>query len=198
MSKSSKYIKWVWITIWSPFAILFLLLFLISLGTFGELPSVEELQNPKSNLATVVYSSDLKTLGKFYSENRENIHFEDLDKDLVEALVATEDARFYEHSGVDVKALLRAVTGVFGGGSSGGGSTITQQLAKMMYPRGEKLNKFQLIIRKMKEWITATRLEKNYTKDEIMAMYLNKFDFLNLAVGIKSAAKIYFNSHAIV
>lgn len=193
MSKSSKYIKWVWITIWSPFAILFLLLFLISLGTFGELPSVEELQNPKSNLATVVYSSDLKTLGKFYSENRENIHFEDLDKDLVEALVATEDARFYEHSGVDVKALLRAVTGVFGGGSSGGGSTITQQLAKMMYPRGEKLNKFQLIIRKMKEWITATRLEKNYTKDEIMAMYLNKFDFLNLAVGIKSAAKIYFN-----
>jgi penicillin-binding protein 1A len=172
---------------------LFLFLFLISLGTFGELPSVEELQNPKSNLATVVYSSDLQTLGKFYSENRVNIRFEQLDKDIVEALVATEDARFYEHSGVDVKALFRAATGVFGGGSSGGGSTITQQLAKMMYPRGEKLNKIQLVIRKMKEWITATRLEKNYTKDEIMAMYLNKFDFLNLAVGIKSAAKIYFN-----
>jgi penicillin-binding protein 1A len=163
------------------------------MGVFGELPSVEELQNPKSNLATVVYSSDLKTLGKFYSENRENIRYEDLDKDLVEALVATEDARFYEHSGVDVKALLRAVTGVFGGGSSGGGSTITQQLAKMMYPRGEKLSKPALVARKMKEWITATRLEKNYTKDEIMAMYLNKFDFLNLAVGIKSAAKIYFD-----
>lgn len=193
MSKNSKYIKWVWISIWTPFVFLFLFLFLISLGTFGELPSVEELQNPKSNLATVVYSSDLQTLGKFYSENRVNIRFEQLDKDIVEALVATEDARFYEHSGVDVKALLRAASGVFGGGSSGGGSTITQQLAKMMYPRGEKLNKFQLVIRKMKEWITATRLEKNYTKDEIMAMYLNKFDFLNLAVGIKSAAKIYFN-----
>jgi len=169
------------------------MLFLISLGTFGELPSVEELQNPKSNLATVVYSSDLKVLGKFYSENRVNIRFEQLDKDIVEALVATEDARFYEHSGVDVKALFRAISGVFGGGSSGGGSTITQQLAKMMYPRGEKLSKVALVTRKMKEWITATRLEKNYTKDEIMAMYLNKFDFLNLAVGVKSAAKIYFD-----
>ncbi len=182
----------MWILIWSPFVFLFLLLFLVSCGVFGELPSVEELQNPKSNLATVVYSSDMKVLGKFYSENRVNIRFEQLDKDLVDALVATEDARFYEHSGVDVKALARAVSGVFGGGSSGGGSTLTQQLAKMMYPR-EKLNKFQLVIRKMKEWITATRLEKSYTKDEIMAMYLNKFDFLNLAVGVKSAAKIYFN-----
>lgn len=193
MATTSKYVKWVWISVWTPFVILFLLLFLISLGVFGELPSVEELQNPKSNLATVVYSSDMKTLGKFYSENRENVRFEDLDKDIVEALVATEDARFYEHSGVDVKALFRAATGVFGGGSSGGGSTITQQLAKMMYPRGEKLSKPALVARKMKEWITATRLEKNYTKDEIMAMYLNKFDFLNLAVGIKSASKIYFD-----
>ncbi len=193
MAVSSKYIKWVWIGVWSPFVIVFLLLFLISVGVFGELPSVEELQNPKSNLATVVYSSDMKTLGKFYSENRVNVRFEELDKDLVDALVATEDARFYEHSGVDVKALFRAASGVFGGGSSGGGSTITQQLAKMMYPRGEKLGKMALVTRKMKEWITATRLEKNYTKDEIMAMYLNKFDFLNLAVGIKSAAKIYFD-----
>lgn len=193
VAANSKYIKWVWIGVWSPFVILFLLLFLISVGVFGELPSVEELQNPKSNLATVVYSSDMKTLGKFYSENRVNVRFEELDKDLVDALVATEDARFYEHSGVDVKALFRAASGVFGGGSSGGGSTITQQLAKMMYPRGEKLGKAALVTRKMKEWITATRLEKNYTKDEIMAMYLNKFDFLNLAVGIKSAAKIYFD-----
>lgn len=192
-AKSNKYIKWVWICVWGPFALIFLLLFLISLGVFGELPSVEELQNPKSNLATEVYSSDLKVLGKYYSENRVNVKFENLDKDLVEALIATEDARFYEHSGVDVKALFRAAAGVFGGGSSGGGSTITQQLAKMMYPRGEKLSKPGLVIRKMKEWITATRLEKSYTKEEIMAMYLNKFDFLNLAVGIKSAANIYFN-----
>src|SRR5450432_1839644 len=104
VANTSKYIKWVWIIAWTPFVCLFLLLFLISAGVFGELPSVEELQNPKSNLATVVYSSDLKTLGKFYSENRVNIHFENLDKDIVNALVATEDARFYEHSGVDVKA----------------------------------------------------------------------------------------------
>lgn len=193
MAANNKYIKWVWIGVWCPFILIFILLFLISVGAFGELPSVEELQNPKSNLATVVYSSDMKILGKFYSENRVNVRFEELDKDLVEALVATEDARFYEHSGVDVKALFRAASGVFGGGSSGGGSTITQQLAKMMYPRGEKLGKIALVTRKMKEWITATRLEKNYTKDEIMAMYLNKFDFLNLAVGIKSAAKIYFD-----
>ncbi len=158
----------------------------------GDLPSVEELQNPKSNLATVIYSSDAKVLGKYYNENRVNITFKDLDKDLTNALVATEDARFYEHSGVDIKALFRAVSGVVTGGSKGGGSTITQQLAKMMFPR-EKLSKVQLATRKMKEWVIATRLEKNYTKEEIMAMYLNKFDFLNLAVGIKSAAKIYFN-----
>jgi penicillin-binding protein 1A len=193
MAAPKKYIIWIWLLVWSPFLAVFLLLFLISSGIFGELPSVEELQNPKSNLATVVYSSDLKELGKYYSENRVNVRFEQLDKDLVEALIATEDARFYEHSGVDVKALFRAASGVFGGGSSGGGSTLTQQLAKMMYPRGEKLSKPGLVIRKMKEWITATRLEKSYTKEEIMAMYLNKFDFLNLAVGIKSASKIYFN-----
>ncbi len=167
---------------------------LIAYEFFGDLPSVEELQNPKNNLATIIYSSDAKVLGKYYNENRVNIHFKDLDKDLVSALVATEDARFYEHSGVDIKALLRAASGVFGGGSKGGGSTITQQLAKMMFPR-ENLSKPKLIIRKIKEWIIAARLEKNYTKDEIMAMYLNKFDFLNLAVGVKSAAKIYFNTN---
>lgn len=158
----------------------------------GDLPSVEELQNPKSNLATVIYSSDGKILGKYYNENRINVTFKELDKDLTDALVATEDARFYEHNGVDIKALFRSASGVFTGGSKGGGSTITQQLAKMMFPR-EKLSKFQLVIRKIKEWVIAVRLEKNYTKEEIMAMYLNKFDFLNLAVGVKSAAKIYFN-----
>lgn len=167
---------------------------LIAYEVFGDLPSVEELQNPKSNLATIIYSSDAQVLGKYYNENRVNIHFKDLDKDLVTALVATEDARFFEHSGVDVKALLRAASGVFGGGSKGGGSTLSQQLAKMMFPR-EKLSKPQLVIRKIKEWIIAARLEKNYTKEEIMTMYLNKFDFLNLAVGVKSAAKIYFNTN---
>lgn len=189
---NGKLVKWLWILILSPLLIVFLLLFLINIGTFGTLPDVNELMNPKNNLATIVYSGDMKILGKYYSENRVNVNFNQLDKDIVNALVATEDARFYEHSGVDVKALGRSVSGIFTGGSKGGGSTITQQLAKMMFPRNERLSKPELIIRKMKEWIIATRLEKLYTKDEIMALYLNKFDFLNLAVGIKSASQIYF------
>ena len=190
--KSSKYIKWLWILFLSPFLLIFIVVTLTGMGTFGSLPNVEELVNPKNNLATIVYSGDMKILGKYYSENRVNVNFNQLDKDLVNALVATEDARFYEHSGVDIKALARSIAGAFTGGNKGGGSTITQQLAKMMFPR-EKLSKPELVIRKMKEWIIATRLEKYYTKDEIMALYLNKFDFLNLAVGVKSAAQIYFN-----
>jgi penicillin-binding protein 1A len=190
--KSSKYVKWLWILFLSPILLIFIVVTLTGMGTFGSLPDVEELVNPKNNLATIVYSGDMKILGKYYSENRVNVNFNQLDKDLVNALVATEDARFYEHSGVDIKALARSIAGAFTGGNKGGGSTITQQLAKMMFPR-EKLSKPELVIRKMKEWIIATRLEKYYTKDEIMALYLNKFDFLNLAVGVKSAAQIYFN-----
>jgi penicillin-binding protein 1A len=190
--KSSKYVKWLWILFLSPILLIFIVVTLTGMGTFGSLPDVEELVNPKNNLATIVYSGDMKILGKYYSENRVNVNFNQLDKDLVNALVATEDARFYEHSGVDIKALGRSIAGAFTGGNKGGGSTITQQLAKMMFPR-EKLSKPELVIRKMKEWIIATRLEKYYTKDEIMALYLNKFDFLNLAVGVKSAAQIYFN-----
>jgi penicillin-binding protein 1A len=166
--------------------------FLVSIGLFGALPKVDELLNPKNSLATIVYSGDLKILGKYYSENRVNVNFNQLDPDLVNALIATEDARFYDHNGVDVRALLRAVSGIVRGGNQGGGSTITQQLAKMMFPR-EKLNKLETAGRKIKEWIIATRLEKLYTKEEILALYLNKYDFLNLAVGIKSAAQIYFN-----
>ena len=189
----SKYIRLTWLLVWSPFIILFLLVSLISLEVFVDLPSVAELQNPKSNLATVIYSSDMKTLGKYYAENRVSVKYYELDKDLVDALIATEDARFHEHSGVDLKALGRAVVGAAtGSSSSGGGSTLSQQLAKMMFPR-EKLSKFQTVIRKLKEWVIAARLERNYTKDEILAMYLNKFDFLHLAVGVKSASQIYFN-----
>ncbi len=190
MSVNKKYIKYVWIGIWSPVLALLLLVMLTALGLFGSLPSVEELQNPKSNLATVVYSGDMEILGKYYSENRVNIRYADLDQDVANALIATEDARYYEHSGIDFKAVARAVFKV---GGNGGGSTITQQLAKMMFPR-DKLNKLELVIRKIKEWVIAVRLERNYTKEEIMAMYLNRFDFLNLAVGIKSAAKIYYNT----
>jgi len=192
-NKFTKYIRLTWLLIWLPFTIIFLLVSFISLEVFVDLPSVQELQNPKSNLATVIYSSDMKTLGKYYAENRVSVKYYELDKDLVNALIATEDARFLDHSGVDLRALGRAVFGAMtGSSSSGGGSTLSQQLAKMMFPR-EKLSKFQTVIRKLKEWVIAARLEKNYTKDEILALYLNKFDFLNQAVGVKSAAQIYFN-----
>lgn len=192
-NKLSKFIRLTWLLVWLPFLVIFLFLSLISLEVFVDLPSVSELQNPKSNLATVIYSSDMKTLGKYYAENRVSVKYYELDHDLVNALIATEDARFHEHSGVDLKALGRAVFGALtGSSSSGGGSTLSQQLAKMMFPR-EKLSKFQTVIRKLKEWVIAARLEKNYTKDEILALYLNKFDFLNQAVGVKSAAQIYFN-----
>lgn len=192
-SPANKFVKWLWILLLSPVIIVFLLVMFVAMGAFGSLPKVDELLNPKNNLATVVYSGDMKILGKYYSENRVNVNFKQLDKDLVDALIATEDARFYDHSGVDIKALGRSVSGALSGGSKGGGSTITQQLAKMMFPRDEKLSKPGLVIRKMKEWIIATRLEKLYTKEEILSLYLNKFDFLNLAVGIKSASQIYFN-----
>ncbi len=178
----------------SPVFIIILFIFLVGFGIFGSLPKVDELLNPKNNLATIVYSGDMKILGKYYSENRVNVAFEKIDKDVVNALIATEDVRYYEHNGVDFKALLRSFSGFFTGGNKGGGSTISQQLAKMMFPR-ERLNKLELVVRKLKEWIIATQLEKYYTKDEILALYLNKFDFLNLAVGIKSAAQIYFNSN---
>ena len=193
LQKNSKYVKLTWLFVWSPFIILFFLITLISFEVFFDLPSVEELQNPKSNLATVIYSSDGKTLGKYYAENRVNVKYYELDKNLINALISTEDARFTQHSGIDLKALGRSVLGILTGNmNKGGGSTLTQQLAKMMFPR-QKLSKPKMVLQKLKEWVIAARLEKNYTKDEILSMYLNKFDFLNQAVGIKSAAQIYFN-----
>jgi penicillin-binding protein 1A len=187
-----KYVLWFWILFFGPIAFLFL--FVLGVRLFSDLPDTEELQNPKTLLATEIYSSDLKVLGKFYAENRTNVKYKDISPYVVNALIATEDARFYDHSGIDIKALGRAVAGaVTGSSSSGGGSTITQQLAKMLFPR-EDLNKFQLVIRKIKEWIIATKLEREYTKEEIIALYLNKFDYVNNAVGIKSAAQIYFNT----
>lgn len=188
-----RYIRLTWIFVLTPVLLLFLMFTLVATEVIGELPNVAELQNPKSNLATIVFSSDGKPLGKYYKENRVTVKYKELSPNLVNALIATEDARFHEHNGVDLKALFRSVFGVFTGNSSaGGGSTLTQQLAKMQFPR-ENLNKFQLVFRKFKEWVIAIKLERLYTKEEIMAMYLNKFDFLNLAVGIKSASQIYFN-----
>ncbi len=160
-----------------------------SWGLFGSMPSFEDLENPDSNLATEVISSDGVTIGKFYNENRTSIKYQDLPKHLVNALVATEDERFYEHSGIDGIGTLRAVASF---GTSGGASTLTQQLAKQLFHcEGSKFLPFR-VIQKAKEWIIAIRLERQYTKNEIIAMYFNKADFINTAVGIRSAAKVYF------
>lgn len=182
--------------IWLMFLLPVISVFLIFsyLIFFADLPSLQELENPKTNLAAEVISADQKVIGKYYIENRTDVEFSQLSPHLVHALVATEDARFYTHSGIDFRALLRSIKGIATGNeSAGGGSTLTQQLAKMLFPR-EKLSGFEIVFRKLKEWIIAVRLERNYTKNEILTMYLNKFDFINNAVGIKSASRIYFNS----
>ncbi len=167
-----------------------LLFFLLaSFGLLGSMPSFEDLENPDSNLATEVISSDGVTIGKFYNENRTPIKYSDLPKHLVDALIATEDERFYQHSGIDFR---RTTTAAVSLGTRGGASTITQQLAKLLFHgEGSRFFLFR-IVQKAKEWIIATRLERQYTKNEIIAMYLNKADFVNTAVGIRSAAKVYF------
>lgn len=183
-----KYIKWFWGITLSGVSFIVLIFLFASWGLLGVLPTFEELENPENNLATEVISSDGKTLGKYATENRTPIKFKDLPQNIVEALVATEDERFYEHSGIDFRGTTRAVLKP----GSGGASTITQQLAKMLFTGRASRNIFLRIGQKVKEWVVATKLERQYTKHEIIAMYLNKYDFLNQAVGIRSAARIYF------
>jgi penicillin-binding protein 1A len=168
---------------------IFLFFVFASWGLFGSMPSFEDLENPNSNLATEIIANDGVTIGKFYNENRTSIKYADLPKHLVDALVATEDERFYEHSGIDGRRTLGAAIRL---GSNGGASTLTQQLAKLLF-HGEGSRFLPLrIIQKAKEWIIAIKLERQYTKNEIIAMYFNKADFINTAVGIRSAAKVYF------
>jgi penicillin-binding protein 1A len=161
-----------------------------SWGLLGSMPSFEDLENPDSNLATEIISSDGVVLGKYFEKNRSQLKYSDLPKNLVQALVATEDARFYEHSGVDGRGTLRAIASL---GTSGGASTLTQQLAKQLFHgEGSKFLPFR-IVQKVKEWIIAIRLERQYTKNEIIAMYCNVYDFGNNSVGVSSAAKTYFS-----
>ena len=161
-----------------------------SWGLFGSMPSFEDLENPDSNLATEIISSDGVLIGKYFKTNRSQLKYSDLPKNLVEALVATEDARFYEHSGIDGRGTLRAV---FSLGTNGGASTLTQQLAKQLFHgEGSKFLPFR-IVQKIKEWIIAIRLERQYTKNEILAMYCNVYDFGNYSVGVSSAAQTYFS-----
>lgn len=185
------------VVLWSFFAVFvicgFGLFYGISNEWFGEMPTFEELENPSTNLATEIISADGKVLGTYYIENRSNVSFSELSPHLVNALLAIEDIRFYEHSGIDQRALLRSISGVVTGQQKGGGSTLTQQLAKNLFPRDENLSIMQLVIRKFQEWVTATKLEYNYSKDEILAMYLNTVFFGHNAYGIKKASETYFN-----
>ncbi|WP_395046233.1 penicillin-binding protein 1A [Flavobacterium sp.] len=185
----SQYVKKFWKYFFIAFGGILLFFLFASWGFFGSMPSFSELENPESNLATEIISADGVTLGKFYNENRTPIKYKDLPKHLVDALISTEDERFREHSGIDGRRTLSATLSL---GRRGGASTLTQQLAKLLFHgEGSKFLPFR-IIQKVKEWIIAIRLERQYTKDEIIAMYLNKADFINTAVGIRSASKVYF------
>jgi penicillin-binding protein 1A len=172
--KKKKYkttIRVFWLLFAFGFSLVFLIFLAISLGWLGFMPGFEELENPKSNLASEIISSDSIVLGTYYIENRSNIHYSELSPHLIDALIATEDIRFHDHSGIDARATGRVIFGVTTGSYRGGGSTITQQLAKNLFPRKPNRTKLDMIIIKFKEWVTAVKLERNYTKEEIIAMY---------------------------
>jgi len=183
-------IKWFWILFATGIFAIALLFLSASWGFLGELPTFETLENPQTKLASEIISSDGETLGKFYlDDNRTDVDYKDLPKNLVDALVASEDVRYYEHSGIDAKGVLRAVVFL---GKRGGASTISQQLARQLFVGVRSRNKFETIKQKAKEWVIATQLERSYTKEEIIKMYLNIYDFGNNADGIRSASRIYF------
>ena len=185
------FMLWFWGLFLGGILVIWLVMWLIIKGALGYLPPLEELQNPKNTFASEIISSDMQSLGRYYRyENRIGVQYDDLAPDLINALIATEDVRFYEHTGVDFKSMFRAILKL---GRAGGGSTITQQLAKQLWsPRAN--NKLERAMQKPIEWIIATKLERLYSKDEILLMYLNQFDFLYNAVGIQSASQVYFST----
>ena len=191
-------IKWFWIILALPIALIILMLLLV--WAFADIPSFEELENPESKLATQVIAEDGEILTTFHIENRSFVSYEELSPFLVEAAVATEDVRFYKHSGIDFVSLGRVLvkTLLMSDSSQGGGSTITQQLAKTLYPRAEVgrripgIYHIKMVWIKLKEWITAVKLERNYTKNEIMDMYMNAIFFGSNAYGVKAAAQTFF------
>ncbi len=190
---SSKAIRNLWIVFGSFLLLVILFFFCVAKGVFGTMPTFDELENPRTNLATEIISADGKVLGTYHIENRSNVRYAELSHYMPEALISIEDERFTEHSGIDERALFRVAFGVLTGRKKGGGSTITQQLAKNLFPRGENLSKPKLVLRKFQEWITATKLEHNYSKEEIVAMYLNTVAFGHNAFGIRSAASTFFD-----
>ena len=194
--RNRAFVKWLWIMFLSLGFVIIFFLMLIYNGVIGYMPPIEELEDPHDKLASLVYASDGKTeLGRYYygAGNRVYTDYNGISPHVINALVATEDVRFLEHSGIDFKALGRTAvkTVLMGDKSAGGASTITQQLAKQLYSQPSN-NLFKRAIQKPIEWMIAIKLERFYTKDEIINMYLNRFDFLNNAVGIKTAANVYF------
>ena len=193
----SKFSRWFWMLFGFGLLSTVLMFVFIAIGWIGYLPAIDELQNPINKYATEIYSSDLQLIGRFSKskENRVKVEYNEVSEHVVHALVSTEDVRFYDHSGIDGIALTRSFVfrGLLQRKSSGGGSTITQQLAKQLYS-DEAQNFIQRAFQKPIEWVIAVQLERLYTKEEIITLYLNQFSFLNNAVGIKSAAQVYFNT----
>src|SRR5210317_1725401 len=184
-------IRLLWVSVVFGLISFFGLFILAGNGTFGEMPEFEQLENPNTNLATQIISSDGEILGKFYfNDNRTPITYDELPNNLVDALIATEDERFYDHPGIDVRSTLRAIAFL---NTRGGASTISQQLARQLFVGVRSRSIFQAVLQKAKEWVLAIQIEKRYTKNEIIAMYLNIYDFGNTADGVRSASKIYFN-----
>lgn len=191
LSTNRKFLRLFWKLFGAGVAFVILIFAFANWGIFGAMPSFDELENPESSVATEIISADGKTLGKFYLENRVPVKYEELPEHLVDALISTEDERFRSHSGIDARGTMRAI---FSAGSSGGASTISQQLAKNLFHGSSgSTNKLFRVIQKVKEWIIAVKLERQYTKNEIIAYYLNTVDFVSNAYGIRSAANIYFN-----
>jgi penicillin-binding protein 1A len=188
---NKKFLAWFWSIFCIGILAIVLVFWMITQGLLGYLPPLDELQNPKNKFATEVISSDMQLLGRYYrQENRVGVSYGEISPHMINALIATEDARYYSHSGIDIKSLLRAIIKM---GKAGGGSTITQQLAKQLWsPRANNI--FERALQKPIEWVIATQLERLYSKEEILTMYLNQFDFLYNAVGIKSAAQVYFST----
>lgn len=188
-----KIVRWLYVIFASMVGLVVLLFFLLSIGALGFMPSFEELENPYSNLATEIFSSDNVLLGTFFQENRSSVDYDEISPNVVHALISTEDIRFYDHSGIDARGLGRVAfrTILLQEESSGGGSTITQQLAKLLFHDPAR-NIWERSLQKLKEWIIAVKLERSYTKNEILTMYLNKAPFIYDAYGIKSAAATFF------
>ena len=187
-SETSKPVRIFWKLFFIFWAAITLLIILIYVGLFGKLPSIEELQNPAMMSSSEIYADDGTLMGKFYLKDRINVKYQDISQNVIKALISTEDERFYQHSGIDIKSLTRAIIFL---GSEGGASTITQQTAKALLGQ-ESRKSVMRIIEKLKEWIVAIRLERNFTKEEIVTLYLNMVNYGDETYGIRNAAKTYF------